>query len=138
MTLLVSKYQELNSSLMILNKMGVKKLRYKKLCDTSFCMKAKLFIGHNLPKFTKKCGSKSLGKATDQYTELKKEIAKSFDLRSIMNNTFALMKNQEVIMKKLKLRPERKRKGSVYDIDFLKASKNMKKEEKKIKRPKSP
>ena len=64
MTLLVSKYQELNSSLMILNKMGVKKVRYPNLVNSGFFMKGKLFIASNLESLTKKCGSKSLERAT--------------------------------------------------------------------------
>jgi len=88
MTLLVSKYQELNSSLMILNKMGVKKIRYPNLVNTSFCLKAKLFIADSFPKVVKKCGSRSLEKATSQFGDLKDEIAKTFDLRAILNHTF--------------------------------------------------
>ena len=68
MTLLVSKYQELNSSLMILNKMGVKKVQYPDLINSSFFTKAKIFIANNLESFTKKCGTKSLERATKQYS----------------------------------------------------------------------
>ena len=79
---------------MILNKMGVKKVRYPDLVNSSFFTKAKLFIADNLDSLTKKCGSKSLERATKQYEDLKEEIAISFDLRSIINHTTALMHNQ--------------------------------------------
>ena len=49
---------------MILNKMGVKKVRYPNLVNSGFFMKGKLFIASNLESLTKKCGSKSLERAT--------------------------------------------------------------------------
>jgi len=87
MTLLVSKYQQLNSSLMILNKMGVKKIKYPDLANAGFCTKAKLFIATSAESLAKKIGTKSLERATTQYSDLKDEIAIQFDLRSIINHT---------------------------------------------------
>ena len=94
MTLLVSKYQELNSSLMILNKMGVKKVKYPALIDAGFCRKAQLFIANLAPKAAAKLKSKSLDRVTGQYKNLKEEIAIAFDLRSVFNHITALMHNQ--------------------------------------------